>query len=143
MRSQWMGGMLLSGILAALCAGCASGTEPVPGLVGRYELVSVNGGTLPQAILSDGLGFHLLTRASMHLRASSYAETTWTRYQTASVVEDDSVAVAGFYALDGDSIRITPTGGVPFAVSARDGRLARFVPRQPMALDLTLVYERR
>lgn len=104
-------GLLATLLLGAACSDTPGGPDP-EAHVGRYQVVSVNGESLPYlALVVDGRTTHILA-GSVTLRADGTASDTYTfRYTDGLEVIEETTFDQGTYTRSGEIIDVTWSSG--------------------------------
>lgn len=120
--------LVLAAVVALPFAACGdSGTSPGrSGVVGTWDLQTINGQPLPFVIEQQGADRFELTRDSFTFSTSRFTHTTDYRFTEAGQVEIGSEEDAGRYTLDGNALTVQFDSDGSSATAAVSGNTITF-----------------
>jgi hypothetical protein len=105
-----LAGLLTVGVL--LAAGCGDdGSGPEASIDGTYELISMNGNSLPYVFIDNGEGQERINSGSVTLSGRNFTLASSTSSNYGSGWEDDTWSDSGTFILSGNSLTLYYSDG--------------------------------
>jgi hypothetical protein len=138
--AQFLRNTLRAGVLAVALAGCSDSTGPdTDDLVGSYDLITIDGASLPVIVDQIGEDKAEITMGTVTLdEDGTFGDVTELRITEGGVVTTEVVSTQGTWTVSGSTVTFVPNDGSGNYTMTWDGQLRL----TQLFQGFTLVYDK-